>query len=56
MYLEGVVGSIDGTITFRKRIKGKKSEAEKLGRQLAADLKKAGAKKILDEIYSEHRK
>lgn len=56
LYMEGVVGSIDGTVTFRKRVKGKKSEAEKLGRKLAADLKRAGANKILQEIYSEHRK
>lgn len=56
LYLEGVVGSIDGSITFRKRIKGRKVDAEKLGRQLAGDLKRAGAKKILNEIYSEQRK
>ena len=56
LYFDGVVGSIDGSITFRKRIKGKKADAEKLGRQLAGDLKRAGAKKILNEIYSELRK
>jgi hydroxymethylbilane synthase len=56
LYLEGVVGSIDGTITFRKKIKGKKSEAEILGKQLASELKKAGAERILKEIYSNHRK
>jgi len=56
LYLEGVVGSIDGSITFRKKIKGKKAEAGRLGRQLAVDLKKAGAKNILNEIYSEQRK
>lgn len=51
LYLEGIVGSVDGTITFRKQVRGKKTDAEKLGRSLASDLKKAGAKKILDEIY-----
>jgi len=56
LYLEGVVGSIDGSITFRKKIKGSKADAENLGRQLAGDLKRAGAKNILNEIYSEYRK
>lgn len=56
LYLDGFVGSIDGTITFRKRIKGKKSEAEKLGKELAKDMKKAGAGKILKEIFDVVRK
>ena len=55
LYLDGVVGSLDGRITFRKRIKGKKSEAEKLGKQLALDLKKAGADELLNQIYSQKR-
>ncbi|MFZ1289957.1 MAG: hydroxymethylbilane synthase [Melioribacteraceae bacterium] len=50
LYLEGLVASLDGSISFRKKIKGKKSEAEKLGNLLANDLLKAGAKKILSEI------
>ncbi len=56
LYLDGVVGSLDGTVTFRKKIKGKKSEADGLGKQLARELKKAGASKILKEIYSQQRK
>ncbi|MBI9072023.1 MAG: hydroxymethylbilane synthase [Melioribacteraceae bacterium] len=55
LYLEAIVGSIDGTITFRKKMRGSKKEAEKLGRKLASDLKKAGAKAVLDEIYKETR-
>lgn len=51
LYLDGMVGSLDGSVTFRKTLKGKKSEAEKLGKALARDLKKAGAKEVLDEIY-----
>ncbi len=55
LYLDAIVGNIDGTLTFRKKVKGKKSEAEKIGRALAKDLLKAGAKEILDEIYKTAR-
>ncbi|MFO7448382.1 MAG: hydroxymethylbilane synthase [Ignavibacteriaceae bacterium] len=50
-YLDAMVGSLDGSLTFRKNVKGKKSDAEKLGKSLAKELIKAGAKEILDEIY-----
>ncbi len=53
LYLEGIVGAIDGSITFRKLVRGRKADAVKLGKELARDLKKAGAKKVLDEIYKE---
>ena len=56
LYLDALVGSVDGSITFRKKIRGSKANAEKLGKQLAKDLKKAGANKILKEIYEEARK
>ena len=51
LYLSGYVGSIDGTITFRKKVRGSKKDAEKLGKQLAKDIKKAGAAKVLKEIF-----
>ncbi len=51
LYLDVFVGSVDGSITFRKKIRGSKSNPESLGKQLAKDLLKAGAKKILQEIY-----
>ncbi|MHB1686359.1 MAG: hydroxymethylbilane synthase [Ignavibacteriaceae bacterium] len=51
IYLDAMVGSLDGAITFRKKIRGSKKDSEKLGRNLAKDLLKAGAKEILDEIY-----
>lgn len=53
LYLEGLVGAVDGSITFRKQVRGKKADAVKIGKALAKDLKKAGAKKVLDEIYKE---
>ena len=52
LYLDAIVGAIDGSLTFRKKIRGAKSNAEKIGKTLAKDLMKAGAKEILDEIYS----
>ena len=55
LYLDAMVGSLDGTITFRKKIRGSKSYSEKLGIKLANDLIKAGAKTILNEIYKSTR-
>lgn len=51
IYLDGLVGSIDGTLTFRKKIRGSGKEPEKVGIKLANDLLKSGARNILDEIY-----
>ncbi len=51
LYLDAIVGSVDGSITFRKKMRGKITEAGKLGRRLADDLLKAGAKEILEDIY-----
>jgi len=56
LYLDGLVASIDGSVTYRKKIRGKKSEAEKLGKQLAKDLIKAGAGVTLKEIFDQVRK
>jgi hydroxymethylbilane synthase len=55
LYLDAFIGSLDGSITFRKKVRGVKSNPIKLGKQLAKDLLKAGAKKILDEIYYNER-
>jgi len=55
IYIDALVGTIDGTLTFRKKIRGSKYEPEKLGKSLAKDLLKAGAKEILDEIYKNVR-
>lgn len=51
LYLDAIVGSLDGSLTFRKKIRGSSANPEKLGRTLARDLLKAGAKSILNEIY-----
>ena len=51
LYLTGLVASIDGEITLKKTLRGSKKNAEKLGKLLASDLIKAGAKKILKDVY-----
>ncbi len=55
LHLDALVGSLDGSITYRKKIRGSKNSPEKLGKKLADDLLKAGAKIILDEIYKTTR-
>ena len=51
LYLTGLVASIEGDVTLSKTLRGSKKDPEALGKKLAADLIKAGAKKILEEIY-----
>ena len=55
LYLDAVVGSLDGSITYRKKLRGSKNDPEKLGKTLAKDLLKAGAKQILKEVYETAR-
>lgn len=55
LYLDAVVGSLDGSVTYRKKLRGSKNEPEKLGKTLAKDLLKAGAKEILKEVYQTAR-
>ena len=55
LYLDAMVGSLDGSITYRKKVRGNKLQPEKLGKLLAKDLKKVGAKIILDDIYNTSR-
>lgn len=52
LYLDAFVGTLDGTISYRKKIRGSKLFPEKLGKQLAKDLLNAGARKILNDIYN----
>ncbi len=55
LYLDAVVGSLDGSITYRKKLRGSKNDPEKLGETLAKNLLKAGAKGILEEVYKSVR-
>lgn len=56
LFLDALVGSLDGAITFRKKLRGSKKNPELLGKTLAKDLLKAGANSILQEIYNTTRK
>lgn len=55
LYLDAYVGTIDGSIAFRSKLKGSKFLPEQLGNKLAKILLKAGAKEILDNIYHKMR-
>jgi len=56
VYLDAMVGSLDGSITFRKKMRGSKKDPVLLGKSLAKDLLKAGAKSVLNEIYINSRR
>jgi len=49
--LHGLVGSLDGTVIHKSEIQGPAQRADALGRNLAEELLKMGAGKILKEIY-----
>lgn len=51
LYLSGIVASPDGKTTYSKTVRGRKNDAVKMGRLLARDILKAGAKQILNEVY-----
>lgn len=53
--IDALVGSLDGSLTFRKKIRGGKNNPKNLGRKLAKDLLIAGAKIILDDVYKSAR-
>jgi hydroxymethylbilane synthase len=55
LYIDAYVGTIDGSLAFRSKLKGSKFNPEKLGNKLAKNLIKAGAKEILDDIYNNMR-
>jgi len=50
-YFDGLVGSLDGSLTFRSKVRGKISDAEKIGMVVAKEMLKAGAKEILEDVY-----
>lgn len=55
LFLEAVVGSIDGSVTFKGKIKASSKFPEKLGQKLAVQLLNAGASEILNDIYNKAR-
>jgi hydroxymethylbilane synthase len=50
LYMEGMVGSLDGKYIIRERIIGSDSQPESIGRNLANMLLEKGGRQILDEI------
>ena len=55
LFLNAMVGSLDGNLTFSIKMRGSKNNPEKLGRDLARDLLNAGARTILNKIYKTAR-
>ncbi len=51
LFLEGLVGSVDGKRLIRDRLVGKTQEAEEMGYRLAEILLSKGADSILAEVY-----
>ena len=51
--LDGLVGSLDGSVMFRETISGTPEEAEVLGTRLAEILIEQGAAKLLDAARAE---
>ncbi|MBF0559073.1 MAG: hydroxymethylbilane synthase [Nitrospirae bacterium] len=51
IFINGLVGSVNGDRLIRHSIQGRPDEAEALGVQLAESLLAMGAKEILDEVY-----
>ncbi len=52
LYLDAIVGAVDGSIVFRSKIRTAKTHPEKTGIALAKAFVKAGAGKILNDIYN----
>lgn len=50
--IQGKILSLDGSICFSQKISGSTKNPEKIGETLAKNLLKAGAKEIIEEIYS----
>jgi len=51
LHLEGLIGSLDGKVIVRDKVKGVSEDAERLGVYLAEKLLSAGGEAILEEIY-----
>ncbi|NWN92811.1 hydroxymethylbilane synthase [Marinobacter adhaerens] len=51
LWVRGLVGSVDGTQILRVEGRAPRTEAERLGRELAEELLEMGADKILAEVY-----
>lgn len=51
IFINGLVGSLDGKVIYRSEIKGSAQNAKLLGKNLGLKLLKMGAENILKEIY-----
>ncbi len=54
LFIEGLVGSLDGKTLIKNSCRGRAGEAESVGTALAEKLLSAGAREILDEVYGQN--
>lgn len=53
IFIEGLVGSLDGKLLIKASMQGRPEDSEALGIELAEDLLSKGAKEILEEVYGQ---
>jgi hydroxymethylbilane synthase len=51
-YFTALVGSLDGSLIFKKKVRTSLAKSQNIGRQVAKDMLKAGAGEVLESIYS----
>jgi hydroxymethylbilane synthase len=51
--VRGFIGAPDGSETYRDQVSGPATEAERLGRELAARMQAAGAEVLLERLRQE---
>jgi len=51
-YFSAMVGALDGSIVFKKKVRTSISQASTVGKQIAKDMLKAGAGEVLSGIYA----
>ncbi len=51
--MRGLVGKVDGSIIYRAERRGKLTDAETIGQQIAEDLLQQGADRILDDLFDD---
>ena len=51
-YFTALVGAIDGSLIFKKKVRTSLAKSQNIGRLVARDMLKAGAGEVLDSIYA----
>ncbi len=54
LHLKGLVGAVDGSVVIRREVTGARSDGEAMGIRLADEILDAGARPILEALYTDH--